>query len=102
MPCTLTPKQHGQDAQGCLSKGACGCRAGLYKQMAELKALVSEYREDPSANAALKVWPHALPAQQLLLQMLSRTQKSASCMVAFLLLKSSAVDGRLVLLIALT
>lgn len=35
------------------------CRAGLYKQMAELKALVSEYREDPSANAALKVWIHA-------------------------------------------
>ncbi len=31
------------------------CRAGLYKQMAELKALVSEYRESPSANAALKV-----------------------------------------------
>ena len=30
------------------------CRAGLYKQMAELKALVSEYRENPVANAALK------------------------------------------------
>ena len=30
------------------------CRAGLYKQMAELKALVSEYREKPAANAALK------------------------------------------------
>ena len=35
------------------------CRAGLYKQMAELKALVSEYREHPSANAALKVRLHA-------------------------------------------
>ena len=36
------------------------CRAGLYKQMAELKALVSEYRENPSANAALKVWRQSL------------------------------------------
>jgi hypothetical protein len=30
-------------------------RAGLYKQLAELKALVAEYREDPAKNAALKV-----------------------------------------------
>ncbi|KAK9915657.1 hypothetical protein WJX75_002261 [Coccomyxa subellipsoidea] len=29
-------------------------RAGLYKQLAELKALVAEYREDPAKNAALK------------------------------------------------
>ena len=35
------------------------CRAGLYKQLAELKALVAEYREDPDKNAALKV--HAPP-----------------------------------------
>ena len=33
----------------------CGCRAGLYKQLAELKALVAEYREDPDKNTALKV-----------------------------------------------
>ena len=41
-----------------------GCcrRAGLYKQMAELKALVSEYRENPPANAALKVCFHASPS----------------------------------------
>ena len=31
------------------------CRAGLYKQLAELKGLVAEYRENPSGNAALKV-----------------------------------------------
>ncbi|EIE25813.1 hydrogenobyrinic acid a,c-diamide cobaltochelatase, partial [Coccomyxa subellipsoidea C-169] len=30
-------------------------RAGLYKQLAELKALVAEYREDPAKNSALKV-----------------------------------------------
>lgn len=30
-------------------------RAGLYKQLAELKALVAEYREDTAKNAALKV-----------------------------------------------
>jgi magnesium chelatase subunit H len=29
-------------------------RAGLYKQMAELKALLSEYREQPEASEALK------------------------------------------------
>ena len=29
-------------------------RAGLYKQLAELKALVAEYREAPGSNAALK------------------------------------------------
>lgn len=29
-------------------------RAGLYKQLAELQALLSEFREDPENNAALK------------------------------------------------
>ena len=29
-------------------------RAGLYKQMAELRALVQEYRESPAANQALR------------------------------------------------
>ena len=33
------------------------CRAGLYKQLAELKGLVAEYRENPEGNAALKVSP---------------------------------------------
>ena len=30
------------------------CRAGLYKQLAELKNVVSDYRENPEHNAALK------------------------------------------------
>ncbi len=30
------------------------CRAGLYKQLAELKNVVSDYRESPAQNAALK------------------------------------------------
>lgn len=29
-------------------------RAGLYKQLSELQALLSEFREDPEANTALK------------------------------------------------
>ena len=41
---------------GVLEKALVLChRAGLYKQLAELKALVAEYREDPAKNAALKV-----------------------------------------------
>ncbi len=30
------------------------CRAGLYKQLSVLKAVVDEYRENPVANASLK------------------------------------------------
>ena len=30
------------------------CRAGLYKQLADLRALVSEYREDPANSQALR------------------------------------------------
>ena len=30
------------------------CRAGLYKQLAEVKNLVSEFREDPQRNGALR------------------------------------------------
>ena len=30
------------------------CRVGLYKQLAELKNVVSDYRESPAQNAALK------------------------------------------------
>ena len=32
----------------------CGCRAGLYKQLAELKTLLAEYREAPARNTALR------------------------------------------------
>lgn len=31
-----------------------GMRAGLYKQLAELQALLAEFREEPENNAALK------------------------------------------------
>lgn len=30
------------------------CRAGLYKQLAELKNVVTEYRENPQQSAALR------------------------------------------------
>ena len=44
----------------CLNGAFLGCaRAGLYKQLAELKALVAEYREDPAKNASLKAREHA-------------------------------------------
>ena len=33
---------------------ACRCRAGLYKQLAEVKNLVAEFREDPQRNTALR------------------------------------------------
>ena len=31
-----------------------GCRAGLYKQLAELKSLLAEFREAPARNTALR------------------------------------------------
>lgn len=34
--------------------GTVCCRAGLYKQLATLKGLVEEYREQPQANHALR------------------------------------------------
>ena len=34
--------------------GSHACRAGLFKQLAEVKNLVSEFREDPQRNEALR------------------------------------------------
>jgi hypothetical protein len=47
--------EYGDDDQVPVPCACCRRRAGLYKQLAELKALVAEYREDPEKNAALKV-----------------------------------------------
>lgn len=45
---------------------ACG-RAGLYKQLAELRALVTEFREDPAAGEGLRVSPDAVACLQFVL-----------------------------------
>ncbi len=41
---------------------SCAGRAGLYKQLAELRALVTEFREDPAAGEGLKARPARLSA----------------------------------------
>ena len=43
-----------------LERLRCG-RAGLYKQLAELRALVTEFREDPAAGEGLKVCGSLMP-----------------------------------------
>jgi len=53
--------QSGAQSQQCPAP-SCAGRAGLYKQLAELRALVTEFREDPVAGEGLKVRPARLSA----------------------------------------
>ena len=46
--CSATPSRYSRLMAGCC------CRAGLYKQLAELKNLLAEFREAPARNSALR------------------------------------------------